>query len=82
MAHTFDYDADVSKEIGSLYHKYQYFDSTPLQSWNRPSDYYQFVAVPAAAVPSLSAPSMWLLTLSAVLLGGFLIRREVRTTAP
>ncbi len=79
VTHTFDYDADVSKEIGSLYHKYMYFSSSPQQSWNRPSDYYQFVAGQAPAVPSLSAPSLWMLTLAAVLLGGFLIRRETAT---
>jgi len=43
FAYTFDYDADVSKEIGNLYQRYQYFDSTPQESGPRTVDYYQFV---------------------------------------
>ncbi len=76
LVHTFDYDADVSKEIGSLYHKYQYFSSTPIQSWNRPSDYYQFVSVPA--VPTLSAFHLGMLVALTALIGGLFIRNRSR----
>ena len=78
FAHTFDYDADVSKEIGSLYHKYMYFSSTPIQSWNRPSDYYEFVSVPA--VPSLSAPFLGLLALLTTAVGAALIHNRSRVS--
>lgn len=44
FAHAFDYDLDVEKEIGSLYEKYLYFSSTPVLSWNRPVDFYEFAA--------------------------------------
>ena len=43
FTHSFDYDADVAKEIGSLYQKFEYFSPIPNESWNRPVDYYQFV---------------------------------------
>ena len=75
FVHTFDYDADVSKEIGSLYHKYLYFSSTPAQSWNRPSDYYEFALAPA--VPVLSGPSLWVLVILTMVVGAFLIRRRL-----
>jgi hypothetical protein len=78
FAHTFDYDSDVLKEIGSLYQKYLYFSSAPIQSWNRPVDYYQFVSAGPVPVPSLSVPSFWLLTLLIAASGGFLIRSRRR----
>lgn len=49
-----DYDADVVKEIGSLYEKYSYFDPMPLLSWNRPVDYYEFVPEPGLAIGLLA----------------------------
>jgi len=76
LAHTFDYDDDMIKEIGSLYQKYQYFDSTPLESWNRPVDYYEFASTGPFPVQSLHPSSLWLLTLFAVGISGLLIRRR------
>ena len=78
LVHVFEYNADVSKEIGSLYQKYLYFSSSPAQSWNRPVDYYQFAAGgPPPAVPSISLPFLGLLALLAAAVGALLIRRPV-----
>lgn len=81
FTHVFEYDADVSKEIGSMYQKYLYFSSSPAQSWNRPVDYYQFVeGGPQPAVPSMSMPLLGLLTLLGMATGGVLIRRTIRAS--
>ena len=48
-SHEFDYDTDVLIEEGNLYQKYLYFSGTPVESGPRPTDYYEFVAVPVPA---------------------------------
>ena len=69
---TFAYDADMLKELGSLYQKWQYFSSTPTESWNRPVDYYEFVET--VSVPALSAPLRWILAVLIPAVAALLIR--------
>ncbi len=57
FTHTFDYDADVLKEIGNLYQKYQYSDPAPAESGPRPVDYYQFADDPALSIATFSNPA-------------------------
>ena len=77
FAHTFEYETDVLKEIGSLYQQYLYFSSTPAQSWNRPVDYYEFAQLaPSPAVPSMSPSMLILLSLLAAGAGATQLRRR------
>ena len=57
VVHSFDYDADVMKEIGSLYQKYLYFSNPPTYSWDRPVDYFEFAD---ASVPSISSGTQYI----------------------
>ncbi len=77
VVQTFDYDADVEKELGSLYEKYLYFSTTPVLSWNRPVDFYEFVStVPTpSAVPFLSKGAVWLLLFLAIATGIWMMRK-------
>jgi hypothetical protein len=80
FVHTFDYNTEVTKEIGSLYQQYLYFSASPAQSWNRPVDYYQFVSPGAAAVPSVSMPGLGLLVLLVLAPGGWFLRQRPNET--
>ena len=82
--HEFTYDEDVIKVIGSLYQKYLYYDPNPVESWNRPTDYYEFIddGMVVEPVPMLSAPAHWLLVAVAAFLGVYWMRsREDRRSA-
>lgn len=79
LTHTFDYDADVTKEIGSLYQKYLYFSPTPAQSWNRPVDYYEFASSPPP-VPSIGPLGLGCLGALAMLTGLAGARRTHRAS--
>ena len=84
LVHEFTYDDDVIKVIGSLYQKYLYYDPNPVESWNRPTDYYEFIddGMVVEPVPMLSAPAHWLLVAAAAFLGVYWMRsREARRSA-
>ncbi len=76
FVHEFTYDDDVVKAIGSLYQKYLYTHAAPVESWNRPVDYYQFVddGVISVPVPTLSPPFYGLLVLLSLASTGWFIR--------
>ncbi len=80
---TFDYDADVEKEIGSLYEKYPYYSSTPTYSWNRPVDFYEFISPgpTPSPVPGLSPGALFMLVALAAGAGRRLIRSRPDTDA-
>jgi hypothetical protein len=70
VVHGFDYDAHVLKEIGNLYQKYLYFSTTPVESWPRPVDYYEYVD--ATGVPTLPGVLGRLFTAALVAAGAVL----------
>jgi hypothetical protein len=78
LVHDFSYDHDVTQVLGSLYQKYLYFDDPPAESWNRPTDYYQFVQADPAPVPTLSVPAYWILALLILTISGVLARANSR----
>ena len=80
FVHQFTYDDDVMKVVGSLYQKYLYFREDPVESWNRPTDYYQFAEEPAVVVPvpTLSPMSYGFLAMTALVFGDFMVRRRNR----